>query len=105
MSPSTRPQRELLMVGMSAKTYRIGSTVRKECHVLIDDRGITEQNMEACKNEADVYLILGCHPRIAKYLSLGSQKEYIELEYYPHGNLKEYVGRNRARTTEADLKR
>ncbi|KAF1964036.1 hypothetical protein BU23DRAFT_562294 [Bimuria novae-zelandiae CBS 107.79] len=104
MVPSTPPQRELLMVGMSAKTYRIGKTVRKECHVLVDDMGITKQNKEACKNEADVYLILGSHPLIAKCLSIGPEKEYIELEYYPNGNLKEYVQTNCTRITEADLK-
>ncbi|KAF1967671.1 hypothetical protein BU23DRAFT_559154 [Bimuria novae-zelandiae CBS 107.79] len=104
MVPSTPPQRELLMVGMSAKTYRIGKTVRKECHVLVDDMGITKQNKEACKNEADVYLILGSHPLIAKCLSIGPEKEYIELEYYPNGNLKEYVQTNCTRITETDLK-
>lgn len=61
--------------------------------------------MEACRNEADVYLILGSHHLIAKCLSIGPQKEYIELQYYPNGNLKEYVDRNRASTTETDLKR
>lgn len=93
------------MVGMSAKTYCIGNTVRKECHVLLDDIDITKQNMEACRNEADVYLILGSHRLIAKCLSIGPQKEYIELEYYPTGNLKEYVDKNRASITEMDLKR
>ncbi|KAF1961763.1 kinase-like protein [Byssothecium circinans] len=105
MPITTPPKRELLMVGMSAKTYRIGNTVRKECHVLVDDIGITEQNMEACKNEADIYLILGSHPLIAKCLSMGAEKEFIELEYYPNGNLKEYVQRNRTSITETDLKR
>jgi len=32
-------------------------------------------------------------------------KEFIELEYYPHGNLKQYVDGHRATTTETDLKR
>ena len=72
---------------------------------LTHDAGITEQNMEACETEADVYLILGNHPLIAKCLSVGPNKKYIELEYYPNGNLKEYTDRNRAKTTEADLRR
>jgi serine/threonine protein kinase len=50
-------------------------------------------------------LILGSHWLIAKCLSTSPQKDYIELEYYPNGNLKEYVYRNRASTTETDLKR
>jgi len=45
--------------------------------------------MGACKNEADVYHVLGSHPLIAKSLSVGPEKEYIELEYYPNDNLKE----------------
>ncbi|KAF2452444.1 kinase-like domain-containing protein [Lineolata rhizophorae] len=105
MPLSTQPQRELLMVGMSAKTYRIGNTVRKECHILGNDKGITEQNIEACKMEADVYLILGSHPLITKCLSIGLEKEYIELEYYPNGNLKEYIREHWASITETNLKR
>ncbi|KAL1985996.1 hypothetical protein VTN96DRAFT_7131 [Rasamsonia emersonii] len=105
VSPSSVPERELLMVGMSAKTYRIRNTVRKECHVLPDDVGITEQNMEACRNEADVYLILGKHPLIATCLSIGPHREYIDLEYYENGNLKQYINSNRASIIEADLKR
>ncbi|KAF2021901.1 hypothetical protein BU24DRAFT_488229 [Aaosphaeria arxii CBS 175.79] len=104
MSLQTLPKRELLMVGMSAKTYRIGNIVRKECHVLVDDIGITEQNLEACKTEADVYFILGSHPLIAKSLSSGPSREHVELEFYPNGNLREYIRKNRASITETDLK-
>ncbi|KAF2176869.1 kinase-like protein [Zopfia rhizophila CBS 207.26] len=99
------PRRELLMVGMGAKTYRIGNIVRKECHILADDEYITKQNREACETEANVYLILGNHPLIANCLSIGPQKDYIELEYYPNDNLKKYVDRNRSNITEGDLKR
>lgn len=93
------------MVGMSAKTYRIGNTIRKECHVLLDDTGITEQNLIACKTEADVYLILGNHRLIAKCLHIDHEEKYIELEYYPNGNLKAYLIANRANTTTTDLRR
>ncbi|KAF2807828.1 kinase-like protein [Mytilinidion resinicola] len=105
MSSSTPPQRELLMVGMSSKTYRIGDIVRKECHVLVDDIGITEENVKACKAEADVYRILGSHPLIAECLSIGPENEYVELKYYPNGNLKDYIHMNLANITESDLKR
>lgn len=91
------------MVGMGAKTYRMGNIVRKECHVLADDEYITQQNREACTTEAEVYYILGSHPLIANCLSIGPEKEYIELEYYPNGNLKEYINKNRIE--EMDLKR
>ncbi|QSS52371.1 hypothetical protein I7I53_07987 [Histoplasma capsulatum var. duboisii H88] len=102
---ATQPQRELLMVGMSAKTYRIGKTVRKECHVLLDEPEITQQNLTACKTEADVYIILCSHQLIAKCLNIGPEKQYLDLEYYPNGNLKTYVARNRASVTNMDLRR
>ena len=36
------------MVGLSAKAYRtVGETVRKGCHLMIDDTDITKQKMEA----------------------------------------------------------
>jgi len=101
----TPAKRELLMVGISAKTYRIGDTVKKECHVLLNNIAITEQNLEACKTEAEVYLILGDHPLIAQCLSIGPIKEHIKLEYYPYGNLKHYVRQNHTSITEIDLKR
>jgi serine/threonine protein kinase len=102
---SVQPERELLMVGMGAKTYRIGKIVRKECHILADDEPITNQNREACETEAEVYLILGSHPLIANCLSICPQKDYIELEYYPNDNLKKYVNRNSSNITNGDLKR
>lgn len=105
MSVQAPAKRELLMVGMSAKTYRIGDTVRKECHVLPDDIGITKQNLDACKIEAQVYRILGDYPLIARCLSIGAGNEYIELEYYPHSTLTGYIQRNRMCITEMDLKR
>lgn len=105
MTLSVQPQQELLMVGMSAKTYRIGNVVRKECHVLPGDSGITKQNLDSCKTEAEVYLILGSHRSIAKYLSTGPNKSYLELEYYPNGNLKEYLASNRANITDSHIRR
>ena len=105
LSQDTMPQHKLLMVGMSAKTYHIQNFVRKECHVLPDDTGITKQNMESCRSEADAYLILGIHPLVATCLSIGPHKDYVDLEYYQNGNLKEYVDSNRAQITQTDLKR
>ena len=105
MSSPPNSVRELLMVGMSAKTYRVGNAVRKECHVLHDDDDITKQNMEACHTEADIYLILGSHPLIAEVLSMGSKKDYVELQYYPEGNLVQFKDRNRTGLHETDLTR
>ena len=92
------------MVGMSAKTYRIQNLVRKECHILPDDAGITEQNMKACHREAWVYIILGSHPLVATCLSVSPNKDFIDLEFYKNGNLRQYVDRHRADIIEAQLK-
>jgi serine/threonine protein kinase len=105
MSLSSSDTSELLMVGMSSKTYRIGNRVRKECHVLPDDPDVTEQNLDACNTEAEVYLILGTHPLIAQYLSVGLPKDHIEVEFYPHGNLKDYIERNKRHLTTPEIKR
>jgi serine/threonine protein kinase len=102
MSP--KYDRELLMVGMAAKTYRIGNVVRKECHIL-EDAEITKQNREACETEALVYRILDHHPRIAECLSISPTNDYVELEYYPRNNLKVHLNENRNNITEIDLKR
>ncbi|KAF2183366.1 hypothetical protein K469DRAFT_583425 [Zopfia rhizophila CBS 207.26] len=83
----------------------VGNIVRKECHVLADDEYITRQNRETCATKANVYLILGSHPFIAHCLSIGPEKDYIKLEYYPHGNLRDYVNKNRLNIKRTDLKR
>ncbi len=93
------------MVGMSTKTYRIKNIVRKEWHVLNDDDSITQDNLESCRTEAEVYLILGQHPLIAKCLFISPEREYIELEYYANGNIRDYLQVNRHRVTEQDLKK
>lgn len=92
------------MVGMSAKTSRIGNIVRKECHILPDEPGITAQNLTACRIEAEVYLILGSHQLIAKCSNIGPEKEHLDLEYYSNGNLKKYLTSNRASITEENLR-
>lgn len=103
-SQDATPQRELLMAGMSAKTYRVQNLVRKECHILPDDVGITKQNMEACRCEAWVYMILGAHPLVATCLSASSNKDFIDLEFYENGNLRQYVDRNHTHITKTKLK-
>ncbi|GAD99747.1 conserved hypothetical protein [Paecilomyces variotii No. 5] len=106
LSKSSRPsQDELIMVGIRSNTYLMQNFVRKEHRIVADDDYTTEQNMQSCRNEANIYYILGEHPRVAKCLSMGPDKDYVDLEYYPNGNLKRYVDSNRAQITEADLKR
>ena len=96
---------ELLMVGMSSKTYRIGNKVAKVCHVLSDDAAVTQQNLEACKTEALVYQILGEHPRIAQCLLYDPSGGRVELKFYPNGNLPDYIKSNDSSTIGAEKKR
>ncbi|KAK5444227.1 hypothetical protein LTS15_010580 [Exophiala xenobiotica] len=103
MAPCSQPDCELLMVGMSSKTYRIGTRVRKQVHSIPDDDDMTAQNLDACITEANVYLILGSHPLIARCLFIAPKKSYIELEFYAHGNLKAYAQENRASIDRSQL--
>ncbi|OAL32765.1 hypothetical protein AYO20_07721 [Fonsecaea nubica] len=96
---------KLLMIGTSSEAYRIGNKVAKICHVLPDDPAITQQNLEACQTEALVYQILGEHPRIVRCLSWCPSQGRVELEFYPNGNLKDYLEKNYSSTTEVDEKR
>ncbi|KEF50870.1 serine/threonine protein kinase [Exophiala aquamarina CBS 119918] len=96
---------ELLMVGMSAKTFRIGNRVVKVCNVLPEDPAITQQNLACCETEALVYRILEEHPRIARCHSSNPPLGLIELEFYPNGNIKAYLERKDSKTPEADKKR
>lgn len=93
------------MVGMSAATYRIDNKVRKECRVVIDDLATTEENMKACETEANVYLILGRHPRIANCLAIGPEKKYVELDFCTNGNLRSFMKQNSASIEKTHLKR
>ncbi|KAL1855939.1 hypothetical protein Plec18167_000440 [Paecilomyces lecythidis] len=95
----------LIMVGIRSYTYLIQNFVRKKHLIVPDEDGLTQDNIRSCRTEADIYYILGEHPRVAKCLSIGPDKDYVDLEYYPNGNLKQYVDNNRAQITEADLKR
>lgn len=97
------PVPELLMVGMSAKTYRIGNLIRKVCNVRIGEEYATEQNRKACEIEADVYTILDKNPFIADCLLIGPKKEFIKIEYYPNGTLKDHIKNNAGHVTKADL--
>ncbi|KAL8787610.1 MAG: hypothetical protein Q9195_007698 [Heterodermia aff. obscurata] len=70
---------ELLMVGTSAMTYRVGNRVIKIINVNEEYEGITEDNARVTQNEANIFLILRSHPRIAECISVGPAREYIEL--------------------------
>lgn len=51
----------------------------------------SEEDLQPILREALIYDILGTHPRIAEWLSRGIS-DYIEIRYYPHGDLVKYSG-------------
>jgi serine/threonine protein kinase len=95
MSLLGEPNHELLMVGIFAETYRVGNIVKKVYRRFPDDDIATEESIKATHNEANIYILLGDHPRIAKFLHTDPAKTYIELEYYPNGNLKNFIEKYR----------
>ena len=90
---------------MLSETYRVGNRVIKVINVHEDNEGITADNAKATRNEAAIYLILRRHPRIAECISVGLTREYIELQYYPNGTLRNHVTKYKCKISEADLKR
>ena len=95
----------LIAVGMSAKTYLKGNTIIKVPRVDDEDDQIIEANRKAARNEADVYILLDKHPYIAVCNYISPSKDYLELEYYPHGSLSDHVKSHRNKITDAALKR
>ncbi|PKS12500.1 hypothetical protein jhhlp_000707 [Lomentospora prolificans] len=91
------------MIGNTSESWRIGDVVRKVYRV-DNDKDITNANMEAVKNEANVYLILGEHRLVAKWLSIGPEKSYVDLEFYSQGTLRDYISSNRSNISDQQLK-
>ncbi len=63
--------------------------------VFHDDDIATEESIKATHNKASIYILLGDHPRIAKFLRTDPTKTCIELEYYSNGNLKSLIEKHR----------
>lgn len=95
MSLLGKSNHELLMVGIFAETYRIGNIVKKLYRRVSDDDIATEESIKATQNEASIYILLGDHLRIARFLHTDLAKTYIELEYYSNGNLKAFIEKHR----------
>lgn len=85
---------ELLMIGMSSLTHRVGKVVIKTPRI-DEEASITQENARATATEANVYMILGKHPRIAECLYISPTKDLIALEYYHNGTLKDHIIHNR----------
>jgi len=93
---------ELLMMGMSAMTYRLHDRVLKIVRIDKDEAEITQANVDAMRNEASVYSILGRHCRIAGCLYVSLTENLILLKYYPHGNLRDYMASSPTTITSTD---
>lgn len=76
----------LLTVGVFAEVYLVDNEIIRKmpCSESQDDRLPIVQ-------EARVYTILGVHPRIAE---LKGRVDYVDIRYYPHGDLAHYCQRN-----------
>ncbi|KAG8624815.1 hypothetical protein KVT40_007882 [Elsinoe batatas] len=74
---------------MHSTTHRIGHTVMKTAR--LDDIELLRDSAQATMTEANIYLILNKHDRIAKYLYISALKNLLVLAFYPHGNLKAYI--------------
>jgi serine/threonine protein kinase len=83
------------MVRIFAETYRIGNIIKKVYRRFPDDDIATEEGIKATYKEANIYILLGDHPRIAKFLHTDPAKTYIELKYYSNGNLKFFIKKHR----------
>lgn len=94
----------LIAVGISAKTYLKGNIIIKVPRIDDEDDQITEANRKAARNGADIYVLLNKHPSIAVCNYISPSKDYLELEYYPHGTLRDYVNDHRNKITDAALK-
>jgi len=63
------------------------------------------ENCKAMRNEANIYVFLGEYPSIARCLTVAPARDYIELEYYPNGTLKDHLDQHHADITTSYLKR
>lgn len=87
-------QQNLIAVGIFSVVHRLTATlVRKLPRT--DDAFTLGGNIQAIRNEASIYALLGEHPRIVRCLSLGCL-EHVDLEFYPHGTLLDYIQRHPA---------
>jgi serine/threonine protein kinase len=95
MSLLGEPNHELSMVGIFAETYRNSNIVKNVYRRFPNDDIATEESIKATHNEASIYILLGHHPRIAKFLYTDPAKTYIELECYSNGNIQSFVEKHR----------
>jgi serine/threonine protein kinase len=64
-------------------------------------RDNNRDNVQAIRNEATIYALLSNDAHIVNCLSAGQTVNYVDLEYYPRGDLKAYFERKKGTITSA----
>jgi serine/threonine protein kinase len=79
----------LIAAGIFTCVHRISDTrVRKV------PRNNEANNIQAMRNEANIYTLLGPNDHIAICTSIGMTVDYVELAWAVHGTLEEYIKRH-----------
>lgn len=88
---SARPSHPPLHHGIFSQVYLIdGNIVRK----FPQESTYPEDPTIAIRNEKVAYKQIGSHPRITRWIPSDGY-DYIDLEYYPNGNILDYLHRYR----------
>ena len=75
-----------IATGIFSFVYRIScNCVRKV------PRNDDSDNIQAVRNEAAIYTLLGKNDRIAKWISVGPDMEYVDIEWAVNGTLADCV--------------
>ncbi|KAI9749155.1 MAG: hypothetical protein M4579_006985 [Chaenotheca gracillima] len=91
MSSMTTEQpsdQNLLLIGIFARVHLLGGTVVRKV-----PRSTSEEDAQPILHEADIYSLLGDHPRIAQCLSIG-RIDHVDVKYYPKGDIVIYLQKN-----------
>ena len=97
-SPNMQKQSQykLISVGIFSKVYLVDNLLIRKV-----PRDNDRDNVQAIRNEATIYALLGNDTHIVNCLSAGQTVNYVDLEYYPRGDLKAYFERNKGTITSA----
>jgi serine/threonine protein kinase len=89
LSPQT-----IISVGIFSIVHRLSSTtVRKLPRT--NDLEDLPGNIQAVRNEAHIYTLLGDDSLIANCLSRGKTEQYVDLQYYANGTFPDYIKKNK----------
>jgi serine/threonine protein kinase len=86
-------QQNIISVGIFSTVHCLDDIIVRKVPTP-SDTGDFLCNCDAIRNEAQIYNLLGNHPRIAECISMGQSEDHIDLRYYKNGNLSEYLKRN-----------